>query len=60
MKAKVDHLNLVFVILKPGLGSWEALCVSVCMAGGAQCLLIVSAFTVISRCWKHVWFFCGV
>lgn len=53
-KAKVDRLNLVFVILK-----------LVLVAGKLDVyvfvyLLIVSAFTLTSRCWKHVQDLCGV
>lgn len=61
-KAKVDQLNLVFVILKLGLIAGK-LCVHVTMCLLTQCLLIASAFTVTSRCRKHVWvcfFVCGV
>lgn len=36
------------------------MCERVCVCVLAQCLLIVSAFTVTSHCWKHVWVFCGV
>lgn len=28
-----------------------------CVGGSAQCVLIVSASTVSSHCWKHVWVF---
>lgn len=32
-----------------------------CLCLLAQCLLRMSAFTLLtSRCWKHVWVFCGV
>lgn len=48
MKAKVDRLNLVFVILMLVLVTGK-LSVDVFM-----CLLIVSAFTVTSRCWQLV------
>lgn len=65
MKAKVDHLNLVFVILNLVLVAGKlyveceqvCVCVCVCMSMLAQCLLIASAFTVTSRSWKHVGFF---
>lgn len=59
VKANVDQLNLVFVILKLVWGA-RKLCVKMCIHMLAQCLLIVSGFTVTCHYWKHVGVFCGV